>query len=54
MAGVESETRENENVPDFSELTPFSNLLVTLLNTAGVETDTFGLGEQRSTGRLEL
>jgi hypothetical protein len=54
MAGVLSETRDNENVPKFSEETPYSNLLVTLMNAAGVESETFGIGEQQSTGRIDL
>ena len=53
-AGVESETRDIEQVPQFSEETPFANLLVTLLDSAGVETETFGLGEQQSTGRIDF
>ena len=54
MAGVESETRDNERVPKFSEETPFSNLLLSLIHTAGVEDETFGLGDQQSTGRIDL
>ena len=53
-AGVESETRDIEQVPKFSEETPFANVLVSLLNSAGVETETFGLGEQQSTGRVDF
>lgn len=54
MAGVETENRDIEQVPQFSEETPFSNLLVTLLDAAGVESETFGLGEQQSTGRIDF
>ena len=54
MAGVESETRDNERVPEFSEETPFSNLLLSLINSAGVETESCGLGDQQSTGRVDL
>ncbi len=53
-AGVESETRDIEQVPKFSEETPFANVLVSLVNAAGVETETFGLGEQQSTGRVDF
>jgi hypothetical protein len=52
--GVESETRDNKLVPKFKEDKPVSNLYVTVLNLAGVETNTFGLGAQKSTGRIEL
>lgn len=54
MAGVESETRDIEQVPQFSEETPFANLLATLVDAAGVETETFGLGEQQSTGKIDF
>ena len=54
MAGVESETRDIEQVPQFSQETPFSNLLATLVDAAGVETESFGLGEQQSTGKIDF
>lgn len=52
--GIESETRDNALVPKFKEDKPLSNLYVSLLNAAGVETGNFGLGAQKSTGRIEL
>ena len=53
-AGVESETRDNELVPKFSEMTKMSNLHLALIQSAGVEMDSYGIGEQESDGVLDF
>ena len=53
-AGVESETRDNELVPKFSTMTKMSNLHLALIQSAGVEMDTYGIGEQESDGVFDF
>jgi len=51
---VAPEQRDFEYVPKFSKHTPIANLMVTLLNMAGVETDSYGVDICQSTGRVDL
>jgi hypothetical protein len=53
-AGVESETRDNELVPKFSEETRLTNLHMALIQHAGVEVDSYGVDDWESTGVLDL
>ena len=51
---VRPEERDFEYVPKFSRHTPVTNLMVSVLNMAGVETDTYGLDICANTGTLDL
>lgn len=51
---VAPEDRPKPTIPYFSELRPFSNLLLTLMNLAGTETDSWGIDENASTGRVDV
>ncbi len=46
--------RDASYVPKYTETVPFANLLVTILNRAGVETDAFGLERVASDGHIAL
>ena len=53
-AGVESETRDNELIPKFETETLMSNVLLSLIQHAGVETDSYGIGEAESDGVFDF
>jgi hypothetical protein len=48
------EERSYRYVPQFSKMTPVANLMVSLLNLAGVETDKYGVDICESTGTVDL
>jgi len=55
-AGIEvaPEERDYEYVPKFSKHTPVSNLMVSVLNLAGVPTEKYGVGVCENSGALDL
>ncbi len=54
MAGVESETRDNELVPKFTEMTKMSDLHLALIQSSGSEMESYGIGEQESDGVFDF
>jgi hypothetical protein len=53
-AGVESETRDNEVLPKFDVMTKASNLHLAIIQSAGVEIDSYGVGDATSDGVLDF
>ena len=54
QTGVVASERLIPAIPHFDKMTPLTNLHVSLLNMAGIETDSFGAAENLSTGSADL
>ena len=54
QAGVLAAERDVQSIPKFDEMTPNANLMVSVFNLYGIETDSYGVEMCESTGTIEL
>ena len=54
QAGVLAAERDVQSIPKFDEMAPNANLMVSVFNLYGIETDSYGVDMCESTGTIEL